>query len=169
MSENLDTEVFEVFLKDISGSLSVILCDNNAADKKTYASEKTDKADNLLVVGDVKVTAELLLLDCLCAYGDNNFRLILKLKEHFQFTVGLEAGQYPCGVVVVKKLTAEFKLELTSELRQSFSDVLRLCSDIFVVVKTNSHFSSLAILSKKLRRIIYHKKLYFSTENISFL
>ena len=116
MSENLDAEIEEVFFEFICSTLTVILCYNNRADIKSYTSEKVDKSEYLFIVGDIKVTTKLLFFDSLGTYSDDDFSFILELKKHLELTVGFKTGKYSCSVMVVEKLAAEFKIELTAKL-----------------------------------------------------
>jgi hypothetical protein len=55
---------------------------------------------------------------------------------------GCEARQHPGGVIVVEELAAEFQVQLAAELRDAFSDLLRLRGEIFLIVKSDgSHIS----------------------------
>ena len=61
------------------------------------------------------------------------------MLEHPELAVGLEAGQYAAGVVVVEELAAEFEVKLARELCDALLNVLRLDGDVFVVVESVLH------------------------------
>ena len=59
-----------------------------------------------------------------------------KLQQHLQLGVRLKARQHAGGVVVVEQLAAEFQIQLAAEFRDTLLDLLRLQTEVFVIVKT---------------------------------
>ena len=51
-----------------------------------------------------------------------------------------KSGQHARSVIIVKNFSAEFKIELTSEFIDAASDLLRLETQILVIVKSFFHF-----------------------------
>ena len=98
-----------------------------------------------------------------CVDGNDDLRLLLELQQHLHLAVRLEAGQDARGVIVVKKLAAEFQIELAAEMRDALQDPFGLQLQILLIVKSNFHSSFLVSRSGVLRRFctilhrIYHK------------
>ena len=135
MTINLYAKGFKALFKHVGRRLVAKAVYNNASDIKAKASKSVDKAQNVNVVGYSQIAANLVFFDIGGVDGDNYFGLILKLDKHTNFTIGFKAGQYSCGMVIVKKLTAKLKIQLAAELRYAFTDMLRLHFYIFIVVK----------------------------------
>ena len=109
------SEGFEALLEQLRRRLTAVVGDDHAADIQTDAAERVDKTQSVLVIGDAEVAATLVAFNVVCRDGDDYLRLVLHLKQHFHLTVGLKAGQNAGGMVVVKQLAAEFKIQLTAE------------------------------------------------------
>ena len=110
-----DTHAFQTFLEDLGGMLFAVVCNDDASDVKTDATEFVDQTKRIQIVCDAEVAALLILFNIVCRNGDNDFRAVAKLVEHFDLAVGKKSGKYTGGMIVVKKLTAEFEVELPSE------------------------------------------------------
>ena len=67
--------------------------------------------------------ADLVLFDVSRIDGNEDFGLVSHLKEHTELAVRCKAGQDPGGVVVVKKLSSEFQIQLVSEFPNTLFDV----------------------------------------------
>ena len=98
-----------------------------------------DETENVFVISDAKITADFILLNISGADHDHDLCLIRQLEEHLQLTVRLKARKNAGGMKVVKKLAAEFQIQLVVKLTDSFFDMLRLHTEIFLIIKTNSH------------------------------
>ena len=94
-----------------------------------------DKPKNVHVVGDAQIVTDLIFCDVGGADGDDDLRLVGKLHQHPQLAVGLKAREHPGGMVVVKKLSAEFQIQFISKLADPLTDVVGLHGQIFVIVK----------------------------------
>ena len=129
-------ERFEPLLEHLCCRLTAVVGDDDAADIQADAAEGVDKAQCVLVVGDAEVAAALVALDIIRRDGDDYLRIVLHLEQHPHLAVRPEAGQNTGGVVVVKQLAAEFKVQLAAELRYPVTDILRLQLHIFGVVKS---------------------------------
>lgn len=134
-----DAEAFEAHTEVIGGALAVVVGDHDGADFETAVDEGVAQAQDVLVVGDAEVGANLVFDDVLGADYDDDFNLVADFAEHAQLGVGLEAGQHAAGVVVVEKFASQLEIELAFEVLDAFLDVLRLYSDVLVVVKSLGH------------------------------
>ncbi len=97
-----------------------------------------DEAQGIHVIGDAEVSALFVLLDVARVDDHDDFRVVLQLGEHPQFTVRLKAGQYAHGMVVVEDLAAELEVQLAAGALDALLDVGRLEFQIFVVVESDS-------------------------------
>ena len=62
-------------------------------------------------------------------------------------------------MMVVKELSTEFEIELSTELRNPFGNLLGLCLDVFRVIKTRrSHAIFPPFVTKHIFRIIISQK-----------
>ena len=48
----------------------------------------------------------------------------------------METGQYAGCMIIVEQLASEFQIQLASEFRDTLLDLLRLQTEVFVIVKT---------------------------------
>lgn len=73
---------------------------------------------------------------------DDDFHVVGELLEHANFAVGLKAWQNAACVVVVEELSAELEVQLSTELADALTNMLRLQGNIFVIVETDAHKAS---------------------------
>ena len=112
---HFDAHALQTFLEELGGMLLAIVRNDNASDVKTDATEFVDQTECVQVVGDTEVAALFILFDIVRRNGDDDLRAVTKLIEHFDLTVGKKTGKYTGGMIVVKKLAAEFEIEFSSE------------------------------------------------------
>ena len=98
--------------------------DDNAADVKSDITECVDQTERIQIVGDAKVTALFIFFNIACGNSDDDLRAVTKLIKHFDLAVGKKSGKYTGGMIVVKKLAAEFKIEFSSERCNSVKNFL---------------------------------------------
>ena len=48
----------------------------------------------------------------------------------------METGQNAGSVIIIEQLAAEFQIQLAAEFRDTLLDLLRLQTEVFVIVKT---------------------------------
>ena len=124
MTVDLDAEGFQASLEDLHGRLVCILCDDNAANVKPDTAECVDETKRIEVVRDAKVAAALVFFDIARRNGNDDLCAVAELIEHLDLAVGMETGQYAGGMKIIEKLAAEFEVELTAEIRDSFENFL---------------------------------------------
>ncbi len=76
--------------------------DDHRSDHETALLELAAQTQHVHVVGDAEILTNLVLLDILCADHYNYLRAVLKLTEHLQLDIGLEARQHAACVMIVK-------------------------------------------------------------------
>ena len=54
--------------------------------------------------------------------GDDYFGLVRELQQHLQFAGRLKARKYTGRMVIIKKLSAEFKIKLVVKAGNPFAD-----------------------------------------------
>ena len=102
---------------------------------KSYAAERIDKAKRIKIVCNSEIAAYFVLFNVVC--GDNDYYLgaVLKLEEHLYLCIGKEARKHARRMEIVEKLTAEFKIQLATEIFDAVADILRLHRNVFVIIK----------------------------------
>ena len=137
MTVDPDAKRLKLCAERACGGLGFVHRHNNASDVKSEEIEDIDKTKHVGVIGDAEVSAFFILFNISRVYNNNYFCFVLKLKKHLHLTVGLKAGKHARSVVIVIELSSEFKIKLSSEAVYSLSDMLRLKSQIFVVIKSD--------------------------------
>ena len=87
-------ERFKSALESVCGRLVLVTCKNYAADIETYLCEHVEKTDNINVIGDAQVSADLVLLDVCRVYDYDYLCFVLKLEKHLEFTVRLKPRKH---------------------------------------------------------------------------
>ena len=126
MAVYFDAKMFKLRLKDICGWLPGVASDDHAAYVQALVTVFLDETQNVGIVSDAKVVANLVFFNVSRVDGDDDFGLIGQLQKHFQLTVWCEARQNAGSMVVVKQLTAELQVQLVSELADPLADVFGL-------------------------------------------
>ena len=78
--------------EEVRAFLVGVLRDTDASDKEAAVAEFPDEPENVRVVGDAEVAADLIFFDILCGYDDDDLRLVCQLHEHLELGIGLKAG-----------------------------------------------------------------------------
>ena len=73
MQNDVDAQIFQLFLKLIRGDLSGILCDDDTADIQVDAAESVDQTQNIQIVGDAQVAADFILFNIGRVDDDDDF------------------------------------------------------------------------------------------------
>ena len=123
----------------LGGMLAGIVGDDDGAHHEVASLELVAQSEHVFVVGDAEVGAHLVFLDVGGADDDDDFDAVAQLCEHAQLGVGFETWQHARGVVVVEEFSAELHVELSVELCDALTDVLRLQLDVLVVVESYFH------------------------------
>ena len=136
MKEHVQSQRLQLASEGNCGRLSRKSGYDHASDIQASVSERVDDSEDLVLIGDPVVVPLFALLDISSTYGDNYLCFILDLHEHPDLTVRFESGKDSGRMVVVKQFSSEFQIQFPVELSHPLSDVLRLFSQIFLVVKT---------------------------------
>ena len=136
---DLDVHAFQALPVGFGAGLAVEVRDDHAVHAEAAGHELVPQAEDIDVIGDAEVAADLVLLDVHGADDDDDFSIILHLHQHFQLAVRLEARQDAAGVEIVEELAAEFHVKLIAEGGDTFLDVFRLDLEIFRVVEPVFH------------------------------
>ena len=134
-----DAQTLQPCLEKIRAVLAAVLGDDYTAYIQACVDEFLPETEHIRVISDAQVPADFIFLNVPGADDDDDLRLVCKLFEEAQFAVGLETGQNPGGMIVVKKLSAEFQIKFSSEFVNPLTDVGGLHVKVFVVVKSNFH------------------------------
>ena len=123
MAVNADAKVFQTGAELINDILTGVAGDYDTSHIETLVAEFLDQAQNIYVVGDAKVMADLVFLNISSVDGDDDLCLISKLEKHLEFAVRCKSRKYAGSVVVIEKFSAEFQIQLVTELADSLTDV----------------------------------------------
>ena len=118
-------------------ALPCVLRDDDAADQQALGAERVNQAKDVFLVSNAKIATNLILLNGRGVDWDHDLRAVLQLEEHPDFAVRFKSGQNARGMEVVKKLAAEFQIELAAELVNAFPDARGLGLQILLIVKAN--------------------------------
>ena len=141
VAEGADAQTVQPLFKGLHLRCGGVLGHAHAAHIQAHLLKRVDQAQHVQIVGDAVVAADLVADDVLGADNDDHLGLILQLKQHLQFGIGLKTRQHAGCMVIIEQLAAEFQIELVVELLDALTDVLRLHRKIFIVVKSNFHRS----------------------------
>ena len=138
-----EAQVLGLPLEGVGGRLPVVLGDDQAAHADAAVGEGVHQPQDLLVVSDADVLADLVLDDVLGVDDDDGLRLTAELHQHADLAVRHEPGQDPGRVVVVEQLAAELEIQLAAEPLDALPDMLGLGLEVLVVVESASHLTHL--------------------------
>ena len=77
MKIRCDAKRFETMAKRIGGSLAAVLRDNHRAHVKTHAAQDIHQTQNVLIVGNTKVAAYLILFDIVSVNSEDDLDIVL--------------------------------------------------------------------------------------------
>ena len=150
MQIHLQAELLELVAVGYRIGLALETGYDNTADIESVTPEGIDQTEDIHIVGYAQVSPHLVLLYVAGIDGNHYLGLVLEFPEHLDLAVGLEAGQYPRGVIVVEQLSSEFEVKLAAEHIESFYDVLGLLLEIGIVVKTDFAHNSVLFIQAKI-------------------
>ena len=85
-----NTERVQAVAEHIGGGLAGILGDDHSRNGKAVAAEQIDQAQNVLVIGNAKVTTSLVFLDVVRVDRDDNLDIVGDALEHAELAVWLK-------------------------------------------------------------------------------
>ena len=132
-----DAQGTQLLAEFIGRALARILGDHDAGDEKASGLQGVLEAQDIYVIGDAQVAADLVLFNGRSVNDDHDLGLILELLQHLQLVVRRESGQDTGGVIIIEQLTSEFQVQL-AELGHPLLNVLGLKAEIFVGIKSYS-------------------------------
>lgn len=122
-----------------SAAVWPVLGDDHAVHRNAHLGDVVDEAQHLHVIADAKVCPHLCLFDVVRRDGEDDFGLLAHFVQKVYFSICIVARQHPCGVIIVKKLAAELKVQLAAPLRNALCDVLCLLLDEQRVIEPLSY------------------------------
>ena len=134
-----NTQAFEALAESIGTGLTVVVGYYHRPDQKAAALELFPQTQDVHIIGDTQVTANLVLFNVNGTDHYHNLGIIAELLQHTQFTVWLETGEHAAGVMVIEELASELEIKFVSELSDSLLDMFGLYPKILVVVKSVYH------------------------------
>ena len=167
MEVHFDVLLLQLGLELFRAVLALVMGDDHAAHVQAPALEFVPQPQDIHVVGDSQVAADLVLLYVGGADDDDYLCVVGKLHQHGELRVGPETGQHPGRVVIIEQLAAEFQIELVPEFGDAPLDVLRLHFQIFFIVKTDFHgLLRASCLILKNTFLFYHRLGSFGMGNL---
>ena len=116
---------------------------DDAAHVEPVAAEGVDVAQQVVLVGDAQVRADLVAGEVLGVDRHDDLDLVGQLGEHDDLVVRSEARQHARGVHVVNELAAELQIELAAELGAALRDVAGLHPQVLVAVESDAQWALL--------------------------
>ena len=123
MAVDADAQLLQLGLELVSSRLAGIAGDNHTSHIESLIPKLLDQTQHIHVIGDPKIMADLVLFNISGMDCDHDLCLIGKLQQHLQLTVRLKPGKDPGGVIVVKKLSSEFEIQLIPKLTDTVADM----------------------------------------------
>ena len=102
MAIDLETKGFKLFLVSDSTRLFLPTGQHDAAHVKPVTAERINQAENVLIVGDSQVTANLVLFDVASVNRNDDFGLVLDFFKHADLRIGSKARQDAACMMVIK-------------------------------------------------------------------
>ena len=121
---HLQAQGLGLLLEGVRGGLPVVLGDDQPAHAYAPVVEGVHEPEDLLVVADTDVLADLVPDDVLGVDDDDRLGLAAELHQHADLAVRHEPGKDPGCVVVVEKLASELQVELSTGALDALPDVL---------------------------------------------
>ena len=121
---DLQAQGLGLLLEGVRGGLPVVLGDDQPAHAYSPVVEGVHEPEDLLVVADADVLADLVPDDVLSVDDDDRLGLAAELHQHAYLAVRHEPGKDPGCVVVVEKLASELQVELSTGALDALPDVL---------------------------------------------
>ena len=121
-----DSHVLQLVLKQIRAGLPGIMCDDHASHIQALIRKRLDEAEDINVIGDPEIRADLIFFNIRSADDYHNLRLIGELQKHRKLAVRRKARKDARCVIIVKQFASEFQIELIPKLVNPFPDMVRL-------------------------------------------
>ena len=128
MEVNFDAEFCKAVLKENSTFLSGVACDAYTSYIETALCKSIDQTKYILIVSDSEVTAHFVLINIRGTDDNDNLSLVAELHEHAELAVRLKSWKNTGCMVIIKKLSAEFQIELVVKFADTVADVFGLHS-----------------------------------------
>ena len=97
-----DAKLLQAALEEACALLPAVFGDHDASHIEPLLLIGCHQPEYVGIIGDTKVSADLILLNIFRADRNDDLRLVGQLLEHPQFTVRLEAGKDAGGVIIVE-------------------------------------------------------------------
>ena len=117
----------------------LIAGEHNTADVQSLTAIDIDETQHIVVVGDAEIGTDFVFFNIAGVDGDDHFGLIGKLQQHLELAGRLKSRKYTGCMVIVKKLSAEFKIKLVVKAGNPFADLFGLQFQVFLIVKSCLH------------------------------
>ena len=114
------------FHRTFGGLLTFVMRNADASHHKTAVLKFIAKAQNVHIVGYAQIAANFVLFNINCADYNYNFCAVCKLHKHSKLAVRLKTRKYSGCMKIIKEFSAEFKIQLSAELTDTFFYVFRL-------------------------------------------
>ena len=86
----------------VGAGLSIVMGDDDRIDKEASGLEFSPEPENVHVIGDSKVAADLALLYVDCADDNDYLAAVAQGFEHMELAVGLESRQHPACMIIIE-------------------------------------------------------------------
>ena len=107
---DLDIHSLQALAVSFGAGLAVEVGYDDAVDAEPLSDELVPETDDVHIVGDAQVVADLVLLDVNGADHYYDFGIVLHLKQHLELAIRLESREDTACVIVVEEFAAEFEV-----------------------------------------------------------
>ena len=97
-----DAHPFKPVAVGVGAGLSIVMGDDDRIDQEASGLEFSPEPENVHVIGDSKVAADLALLYVDCADDNDYLAAVAQGFEHMELAVGLESRQHPACVIIIE-------------------------------------------------------------------
>ena len=127
MAVDLEPQSLELLFVCDGGRLPGETGQDNTAYEQTVGSEGVHEAEQVHVVGDTQIAADLILLDIARIDDDHDLHLFAQRFQHCDLGIRRKTGKNSGGMIIIEKFASELQIKLASELGDPLLDVTGLC------------------------------------------
>ena len=130
---------FQFGAKRLDTGMFLIAGEHDAADVESLAAVDIDEAQHVAVIRDAEIGTDFIFFNIPGIHDNDHFSLVRELQQHLKFAGRLKARKYTGRMVIIKKLSAEFKIKLVVKAGNPFADLFGLQFQVFLIVKSCLH------------------------------
>ena len=139
MAVDRNALTFQFGAERLDTGMILIAGEHDTANIQSLAAVNIDETQHIAVIGDAEIGTDFVFFNIAGVDGDDYFGLVGKLQQHLKLTGRLKSRKYTGCMVIVKKLSTEFKIKLVVKAGNPFSDLFGLQFQVFLIIKSCLH------------------------------